>query len=67
MTLRCRTCKLRTKRVRGVCHGCYEKHLTAVKAGEVTWAQLEERGLTTAPTYGWRGMQDGGFLKGRRR
>lgn len=41
----CRTCKRHMMRVRGCCSTCYSRYLEAVKAGEVTWAELEAKGF----------------------
>ena len=41
----CLTCRQRLARTRGCCPACYTKHLKAVTRGEVSWAQLEQRGL----------------------
>lgn len=34
---------------RGLCFSCYKRAEKMVKAGEVTWEQLEELGLCTPP------------------
>jgi len=34
-----------TARVRGLCHGCYEKAHRAIKAGITTWEELERLAL----------------------
>jgi len=41
----CLTCHKRVGTIRGCCPSCYTRHGAAVRRGEVTWAQLEERGL----------------------
>jgi hypothetical protein len=41
----CLTCRKRVGRIRGNCDSCYNKHRKAVARGEVTWPELEQRGL----------------------
>lgn len=47
----CPTCKKRPKvgNCRGRCAACYRAAYRLVKAGKVTWKQLEEKGLIDPP------------------
>jgi hypothetical protein len=55
--LSCLACRERAAHVRGVCDRCLSRHQKAVSRGQVTWADLEARGLILAAQpvgQGWR-------------
>jgi hypothetical protein len=61
----CLTCHRRVRRIRGNCESCYNKHRKAVRCGEVTWTELERRGLVLPAQlkgrHAWvRGITEGG-------
>jgi hypothetical protein len=55
-------------RCRGLCRRCYQRCLLEVRRGQVSWVELERRGLAQPATprgSGWRDFQV--ILRGQKR